>query len=93
MIKLAVLSIVVWGSISAFGAPKKVVTCDSLKEKAEQNCEEAICEDSEGEGSECIRDGDFMVILQECAYEEFNSLLEKHNRNKTKSKKLVCEDY
>lgn len=78
-------------------APKKQTNqqiCEKLHTEAEEQCDESLCEDYlEGmeEGTECERDGDFGVALQECTYADFSTAIEQFNKT-IKGKKLNCDD-
>lgn len=66
-------------------------TCKSLQQKADDTCEESICEEAKKDGYTCEKDGDFYEGHQICAYEEFQELLKVYNRRHPRAK-LACED-
>lgn len=65
-------------------------SCEDLYSKAKDNCTKYICEEAGYSVDDCHEDGDFLVYLQECSYEEFGNLIEAYNI-KNPSKKISCD--
>ncbi len=69
----------------------KPVTCESLQIEANESCEISMCAEYETGEGKCIKDGDFYEGHQICAYDEFQMLIESHNRKFPRAQ-LRCEE-
>lgn len=68
--------------------------CLEIREENENQCREAICEQSTEHGETCdaqMQDGDFNVEVQECAYDETEKSIARYNK-KNPGKELNCDD-
>lgn len=75
-----------------FAANNEEKVCNQLRTQAEESCAQAMCEEVEAEGYECVRDGDFYEGLGICVYDdELPALIRKYN-SKHPTSKVTCED-
>ena len=86
MKKVFILTIVVMFSANLFASQEQ---CDELNWQAEETCLKDICGDSV---NSCHQDGDFVVWMQECSYEERYELVKKYNQENPKTK-IDCDNF
>ena len=91
MLKSTISLMALFMSLQAFAieinSEEKV--CKDLLAKAEQSCDEAMCEEF---GDDCERDGDFYEGFQICVYDgELPDLIKEYNKKHPRTK-VTCED-
>ncbi|PIP96022.1 MAG: hypothetical protein COW00_06980 [Bdellovibrio sp. CG12_big_fil_rev_8_21_14_0_65_39_13] len=78
-------------SANSFAVSEEKI-CEELTTLAEDNCAQAMCEEVEAEGYECVRDGDFYEGLGICVYDDELPILIRKYNSKNPTSKVACED-